>query len=214
MDESLAQIPLPDFAAETPTDAAKKLNQHGFVLLKGLVTVLRCEQIRQLVDLARTRAAPRDYTAIHRPQSRKDLPLSLHPFSSIIADLLECQDSLLGKLIQRIAGEEARLVEFASMTILPGAAAQPVHQDVHMASADQDANARYLTVFVSLCDVPSERGPMEIWCGTQNMYIPWKGTEAADISDCSACSEQSDEDNGPVVAEDYEVEHEDELTLK
>eukprot|EP00854_Cymbomonas_tetramitiformis_P009709 gene9709-11507_t len=83
-----------------------------------------------------------------------------------------------------------------------------------MASADQDANARYLTVFVSLCDVPSERGPMEIWCGTQNMYIPWKGTEAADISDCSACSEQSDEDNGPVVAEDYEVEHEDELTLK
>jgi len=32
---------------------------------------------------------------------------------------------------------------------------------------------RYLTVFVSLSDVSNEMGPMELFAGTQWMYIPW-----------------------------------------
>ena len=66
------------------------------------------------------------------------------------------------------------------MTILPGAQAQPVHQDVHDASSNRGANARYLTVFLSLCDVPVEQGPMELFCGTHAYYIPWPDQDVQD----------------------------------
>lgn len=44
---------------------------------------------------------------------------------------------------------------------------------MHQESAEEAANARYVTVFLSLNEVSKELGPMELYPGTHRMYIPW-----------------------------------------
>ena len=81
---------------------------------------------------------------------------------------------------------------------------------MHAATPVESENARYLTTFVSLSEVPPIRGPMQLWCGTQKIWIPWPG-------DCDGSSEASDEQEE--VEEEVEgccdeVERETELTLQ
>jgi hypothetical protein len=46
------------------------------------------------------------------------------------------------------------------------------------------STSRYLTVFVSLSDVSNEMGPMELFAGTQWMYIPWPEDDQDDRDEC------------------------------
>jgi len=68
------------------------------------------------------------------------LPLALHSFAPEIKEMLK--NEVLCDVLEKIVGASSSLVEFAAMTILPGAAAQPVHQDVHQASPAHADSAR------------------------------------------------------------------------
>ncbi|KAJ1494433.1 hypothetical protein T484DRAFT_1765473 [Baffinella frigidus] len=190
--ESIPELPLSCCSAHTSQDAVLRLEQLGFTVLPGLLSPSDCDAIRALVDSARGKASDDDYTRIHNPRLRKDLPLRLHPFNGALATLFSARGGLLKAVLDEAVRPTARLVEFAAMTILPGAPAQPVHQDVHQATIVEAENARYITVFVSLCDVPEVQGPMELWAGTHRLYIPWEEAPPAD-DDC-ACSESEDGD--------------------
>ena len=190
--ENIPELPMSCCTAHTSQDAVLRLEQLGFTVLPALLSTSDCEAIKAMVDSARGKASDDEYTRIHNPRLRKDLPLRLHPFNGSLATLFSAREGLLKAVLEKVVRPSARLVEFAAMTIMPGAPAQPVHQDVHQATSVEAENARYLTIFVSLCDVPEVQGPMELWAGTHRLYIPWE--ESAPADDECECSESEDGD--------------------
>ena len=147
----------------TVAEAVRRLDDIGCTVLENLMAGQECDAIVKLIDASRARASEDEFTDIYNKRKRRDIPLAVPPYADAIATILKARDGLLRKTLFATVGSSAGLVEFGGMSILPGAATQPVHQDVHMQGPDEAQNARYVTVFLSLCDVPKPQGPMEVW---------------------------------------------------
>ena len=78
-DGELPERSLGDCTARTAAEAISLLNENGFVILQGLVPAAHCDNIRHMVDAARSRATPDDYTgALEIHWNVKDLDFKLY----------------------------------------------------------------------------------------------------------------------------------------
>jgi len=88
--------------AHTSQDAVLRLEQLGFTVLPALLSTSDCEAIRALVDSALGKASDDEYTRIHNPRLRKDLPLRLHPFNGSLATLFSARGGLLKAVLEKV----------------------------------------------------------------------------------------------------------------
>lgn len=143
-----------------PSVAAARLRHEGVVVFPSLVgaeLLARCrDHIRRSLD----RASPETFGGIHAPRLRFDLPLDV---DSPAGPVMRAVVTALAPLFTELVGAEGGVVEFSSLTSLPGATTQVKHPDSTIGG--DDAAVLY-SVFVALDDVAEESGPLGAWPGT------------------------------------------------
>ena len=102
---------------------------------------------------------------IYEPALRFDYPLRMEPASMAVFEAV--LGGAVGSLLEAMLGADAVLVEYSSLTTLPGATAQVRHPDNGIFTVgDVDGEARALTCFVYLSDVGADQGALDVWPGT------------------------------------------------
>ncbi|MDB5899658.1 MAG: hypothetical protein JWP22_1565 [Ramlibacter sp.] len=97
------------------------------------------------------------------------------PFQGIFADPEIYQDGDLLAIVERVAGPEPVMCQFASDTPLQGSEYQPWHADTPALFPEWGSNdtpSFQLAVNFALCDVGEENGPFETTYGTHRMNKP------------------------------------------
>lgn len=115
---------------ELPTERAQELDEHGFVVLTGLVTVAQANRLAGAYDLAVASAEVDDVRTGSKSTRVTDFVNRGAEFDDgyIFPPLLEASC--------RIVGGPFRLSSFHARTLRPGAAAEELHVDVRRDTAD------------------------------------------------------------------------------
>lgn len=204
---------------ETLRSAADVLAENGVVLLKGGLSIERCESCRaaamgaldecvahlkeQGVDY-RTSFAFRE--VVHRAPLRYDV--SLQPGTGITTlpaeDAAALADGLWQPLVRRVLGRDARHNFDGAFIALPGAGPQEPHMDgghlfhtTHGFSLDLPVHI--VNVFIPLVDTSMAMGPTEFWPGSHIASAVPFIDEMASVALEADC--------GDVIIFDYRVFH-------
>lgn len=173
-------------ARTTASRAARAFEEHGLVLLRGVVppSVAEqcCDTVTASLEFCRSRllekgmvmeTSPFGYHEIvHRSRLRFDmrlLPGSPHTAQAAIDPSLEDLAPWV-QVVQLILGEAAWKIFTGGLMSLPGAEPQDTHMDGHHLFDDAiQCPPHCLTVLVPLVPVTRETGPTEFWPGSHNL---------------------------------------------